>query len=526
NRFNSAQWERIFNSTANGMIIIDTQYRTKHVNDRFCEMIGMSRDEAIGQKCRECFPSKSCGTDNCPLKRIINGKDLIEFEVEKESPDGSRLTYIVSATALRDDAGVLIGIIECFTNITRHMEAEEHMWQYKCIVSSSNDMLALLDKNFVYLAVNEKYAEAFGKTNRELVGRTVPDVFGDTIFETVIRPNAEKCLQGIEVRYQDWFDFPILGKRFMEITYDPYLGSDNSTRGFVVNGRDITERKQAEEMQERQKEELDIIFNSVPALIFYKDKENRFIRVNQGLVDTAGLPREQIEGKTAFETFPENAERYWQDDLEVINSGVPKRNIVEPLVAGDDTYWVQTDKIPYRDSAGNIIGIIGFSLDITARKRAEEQLHKTNEVLAAERSMLESKNVALKEVLGQIETQKQETEQLLQSNVNRIVQPLLQIITDRLSGDDEHLAGLLRRALGDLLEPTIGKLEESHTNLSPREFEICNMVRQGWTSKQIAGVFCTSEGTVEQQRKKIRRKLGIAGTKTNLVSHLQAVKSK
>ena len=140
-------------------------------------------------------------------------------------------------------------------------------------------------------------------------------------------------------------------------------------RGIV---EDITEQHRAKTLQRRQKEELDVILNSVPALIFYKDKDNRFIRINQGPIDACGMSREQIEGKTVFEVFPENAERYWQDDLEVINSGVPKRNIVEPIVVDGKTLWVQTDKIPFRDTDGNIDGIIGFSQNITARKKPKK----------------------------------------------------------------------------------------------------------------------------------------------------------
>jgi len=132
-------------------------------------------------------------------------------------------------------------------DITERKKAEENLQRYNSIVSSSNDMLALLDKNFVYLAVNEKYMKAFGLTQEELIGSTVSDIFGNEFFESVIRPNAEKCMLGQEVNYQDWFDFPVYGKRYLEIIYDPFRGPDKEIKGFIVNGRDITDRKQAEE---------------------------------------------------------------------------------------------------------------------------------------------------------------------------------------------------------------------------------------------------------------------------------------
>ena len=119
--------------------------------------------------------------------------------------------------------------------------------QYACIVASSNDMLALLNRDFVHLAANTAYLTAFGKTRDEVVGHKVADVFGNEFFETVIRPHAEHCLAGKEVRYEDWFEFPAHGKQHMDIAFVPYRNLDETICGFIVSGRNVTGRKQAEE---------------------------------------------------------------------------------------------------------------------------------------------------------------------------------------------------------------------------------------------------------------------------------------
>ena len=69
----------------------------------------------------------------------------------------------------------------------------------------------------------------------------------------------------------------------------------------------------------------------MPALIFYKDKRNRFIRTNKALAETLGLPQEEMDGKSLFDLFPSQAEELYTADLEVINSANPKRNIIEAL---------------------------------------------------------------------------------------------------------------------------------------------------------------------------------------------------
>ena len=127
---------------------------------------------------------------------------------------------------------------------------------------------------------------------------------------------------------------------------------------------------------QKHREELQTIIDASPIMIFYKDRENRFIQVNKALVEVTGVPKEAMQGKTVFEIYPNQTKNYWEDDKEVIASGKPKIGIIEPIDAVTGTRWLQTDKIPYRDQEGRIIGIIGFSIDITERKQTEEALQE------------------------------------------------------------------------------------------------------------------------------------------------------
>ena len=129
-----------------------------------------------------------------------------------------------------------------------------------------------------------------------------------------------------------------------------------------------------EELEElrKQHEEQEIILDSIPAMIFYKDKEDRFVHVNKYLAEAVNIAKKELVGKTAAEISP--TKDYWEDDKAVMASGEPLRNIIEPIETPEGTRWFQTDKIPYRDRAGNIIGIIGFAVDITERKKAEDDL--------------------------------------------------------------------------------------------------------------------------------------------------------
>lgn len=155
-------------------------------------------------------------------------------------------------------------------------------------------------------------------------------------------------------------------------------GSEAQTRTLLESVR------QSEARLRKQQAEQQVIFDSVPALIWYKDTANRIIRVNRPAAESAGWPVDAMEGQSMHDLYPEEATRYHADDTEVITSGIPKRGIIEPLqTASGEKRWVQSDKIPYRDEHGTIVGVIVFAVDITERRRVEAALADEVQVSAA-----------------------------------------------------------------------------------------------------------------------------------------------
>ena len=166
-----------------------------------------------------------------------------------------------------------------------------------------------------------------------------------------------------------------------------------SLSSFQVNGewnavgiiRDITKRKIAEnQLKESEKKyknlskELELILDNIPALIFYKDTKNNFIRVNKYIADAYNMKKEGLIGKNIFELHSrEVAQSYLDDDLEVITSGKSKLHYVEKWETADGLRWALTSKIPLIDVDGEVTGIIGTSIDITERKKAEEKLRES-----------------------------------------------------------------------------------------------------------------------------------------------------
>lgn len=171
-----------------------------------------------------------------------------------------------------------------------------------------------------------------------------------------------------------------VGGMVFSLTASPLRDPAGEIDSAVEVIRDITEQKRAEAQLQTVTRQLETIFDSVPAMIFYKDKENRLIRVNKGLAEALGKPKEELENKSCFELHPNQAEDYWRDDREVMATARSKRNIIEPLETPRGTRWIQTDKIPYRGQTGEVVGVIGFAVDITERRQAEEALRESQAV--------------------------------------------------------------------------------------------------------------------------------------------------
>jgi PAS domain S-box-containing protein len=151
-------------------------------------------------------------------------------------------------------------------------------------------------------------------------------------------------------------------------------------RSLDLSSKELSARYQDLRQQQR---ETQVIFDSAPAMIFYKDTQNRILRLNEMAARALGRPHHELVGRSLYELFPADvARRLHDDDLEVARSGLPKLGIIESHPeAGGRTVWYRTDKVPFRDESGQVAGIIVFSLDVSDQKRAEEQIQRANQQL-------------------------------------------------------------------------------------------------------------------------------------------------
>lgn len=120
-----AELDQIFNTAADGMRVTDRDFNILRASETFSTLSGISKEEAAGKKCYELFSSPQCHTPSCPLTRILGGEEHVEFEVEKEHTDGTKIPCIVTATPFRGPDGKVVGTVTNFKDLTERKRAEE-----------------------------------------------------------------------------------------------------------------------------------------------------------------------------------------------------------------------------------------------------------------------------------------------------------------------------------------------------------------------------------------------------------------
>lgn len=156
------------------------------------------------------------------------------------------------------------------------------------------------------------------------------------------------------------------------------------------------------------------------------------------------------------------------------------------------------------------------------RIAVEMEVHDTNRKLNIERKALQEANLALRAVLARIEEEKKEIYKDVQANIDKIIMPILHEVELHLSPQQKQYAELLKTSLESITSPFVSQLSKSFLHLTATEIAICNLIRSGMQTKEIAEIRRVSVGTINRHREHIRRKLKITNSDINLMTYLQS----
>jgi PAS domain S-box-containing protein len=178
---------------------------------------------------------------------------------------------------------------------------------------------------------------------------------------------------------------------------------DAQGRALVSRGtvQDLTASRQAQAALALSRDLLTTVIDSVPARVFWKDRDLRYLGCNTAFALDAGVasPQEVVGKFDYMLAWAAQAEAYGADDRAVMVSGVPKIQYVEPQTTPDGrTIWLRTSKVPLKHADGQVFGVLGVYEDFTDRKESDDMLRKLS--LAVEQS---SESIVITNLRGDID---------------------------------------------------------------------------------------------------------------------------
>jgi len=161
--------------------------------------------------------------------------------------------------------------------------------------------------------------------------------------------------------------------------------------------------------------------------------------------------------------------------------------------------------------------------NIIEKKEAEMSLKQTTHELREQKAELENKNIALKELISNIGLERKALQDQMRLNIELTVLPFLSKMQSPDTPPEtlQIYLNVVRRNLEDITSSYNKRIIEERVRLSPREFEICNLIRNGLSNKNIAELLHISLLTVERHRHNVRKKLRIDKERVNLATYLR-----
>jgi len=385
------KYRTLFNSASDAILLMKDGTFVD-CNESTLAMFRGSKGQIVGRRPEEFSPKFQPDhrpSESKALEKInaaLTGHPQL-FEWRHQRLDGLTFDAEVSLNRLElsPDSPDLLAIVRDITQRKKEEQAlreSEERFQ-KIFHASPAPMSISRLRDGTYIDVNESFLKAMEFERSEVIGKSALELntWADieernTVTEILRRKGSVRNFEGKHRTKSGKIGHSIVSAELVE------LENESIILGVTL---DITERKKAEEALRRERNLLRTLIDSLPksVFVFTVDSQRRYVINNLAHLKSLGANRqEDVIGKSAFDFHDAQlAQEYDLDEREVMRTGRPlinKKEVVHDRNNGIMRFYL-TNKVPIRDSSGNITGLVGMSTDITEQKYAEDALRESEE---------------------------------------------------------------------------------------------------------------------------------------------------
>lgn len=333
-------------------------------------------------------------------------------------------------------------------------------------------------------------------TSESLVGRPILDLVPPDVGNCRLS-FAEQVLEtGTAVQFED----ERAGIHFINYIHPVFDDSGRITH-LAIFSRDITEQHLGREELGKLSMLNRVLLKNIPDLVITLDRNGTVLAINHPI---GNREISTMIGKPLYPFLREENREPARTLVKGVFETGEAREFVKYANLSEGHRWVDVRLIPIAGKQ-KTTAVTCIIRDITEMKEYEKRL--------------EHKNAAMSELIEHMKEEKREIHRKIEQGIENRILPLMEKIKIRLHSPE--YAEIVERLLKEIVPGSESKTSLLDFNLTPREQEICAMIKHGLSTKEIASLSNCSHQTVEKQRKTIRRKLGLSEKSENLTSYLQ-----
>lgn len=496
--------------------------------------LGQTPESIKGKIIFDLLPPAEAAERKASIARVVREKKPFTAELHREGRVLMSSVYPVFNLAHDVEKIAFFA-----TDITRLKAAQDEITKseerMRALLEGSSDMVQVLDAQGTIKYVSPSIERILG------YDPALP--LGDSAFK-IIHPDD---LPAIQQKFALLFAVPdqplkvqcrCLHKngtwRHIEAWAKNHLANP-AIAGIVLNIRDITDHIEVQRRIETSEQKFRCIVEQSRDGIAIIDATGAIIIYNSAQETITGITAQQALGQKIWDfqyrcMTPEHKaalpfEAFKAQYLDFIRTGkAPWLDAlleVEMVRANGDRIHLQT--VLFTLHINDQTAYASFNRDVTAQKNAERELRERETELKERTQLLEQKNAALRELMSQVEMENRRTVEQIRASLDQLVFPVLHRLKNRCCTADRVFVNMLEENLNDVVSGFGIELSSRLNRLTQREIELCGLIRQGITSKEIGRLLHISPRTVETHRNRIRKKLGVTDPDVNLVTFLKTL---